>query len=110
MPSPTTCAITGTIRNTSGTLVSGAVVSVNSIKPFIHPTDNSLVVNYSVYDTTTALGTFSLSVIETTTPAVSLILTIEYPMDSTSTIVRQQYYITVPNSASATLASLISGQ
>lgn len=110
MPSPTVCTVSGTLRDTSGTVLSGATVSVQAIKPFIHTTDNSLVVNYSVSTTTAADGTFSLSVIETTTPSVSLILTIKNASGSAASQVQTSYYVTIPNSASATLASLISGQ
>jgi hypothetical protein len=110
MPSPTVCAVSGTIRDTSGTVLSGATVSVSSIKPFIHPTDNSLILNYSVSTTSASDGTFTLSVVETTTPSVSLILTIKYPLGTNSNVVTTTYNVTIPNSASTTLATLISGQ
>lgn len=110
MPSPTVCAISGTIRDTSGTALAGVVVSVQAIKPFIHTTDSSLIANYSVSTTTASDGTFTLSVVETTTNSVSLILTIRNSSGLAAPNVVNQYYITVPNAASATLASLITGQ
>jgi len=110
MAAPTVCTISGTLRDTSGQALSNATVSVSSIKPFIHPTDSSLVVNYSVSTTTDSNGLFNLNVIETTTPAVSLLLNIKYSMGSSAPSQTYTYYITVPNSASATLSSLISGQ
>lgn len=110
MPAPTVCTISGTIRDTSGTVLSGATISVQALKPFIHTTDNSLIVNYQVSTTSASDGTFSLAVVETTTPSVSLALTIENTVGTTLPKTRTTYYITVPNSASATLASLISGQ
>lgn len=110
MPAPTICTITGTIRDTGGTAISGAVISVQALKPFIHSADNSLVFNYEVSTTSGDDGTFSLGVIETTTDSVSLALTIKNAAGSASNLVLSTYSITVPNSASATLASLISGQ
>lgn len=110
MPAPTVCTVSGTIRDTSGTVLSGAVISVQALKPFIHTTDNSLVVNYGVSTTSAADGTFSLNVIETTTNSVSLSLTIKNASGTAANQVATTYYVTIPNSASATLASLISGQ
>jgi len=110
MPSPTLCTVSGTLRDISGTVLPNATLTFSSIKPFIHTTDNSLVVNYSVTATTSASGTFSVSIIETATPATTLILTIAYQLGTASNKVTSQYSVTIPNSASATLASLISGQ
>ena len=110
MPSPTVCTVSGTIRDTSGSVLSGAVISVRSIKPFIHTTDNSLVVNYAVSTTSASDGTFSLNVVETTTNSVSMILTVKYQQGTAASTVVNDYYVTIPNSASATLASLISAQ
>lgn len=110
MPSPTVCTVSGTLRDTSGTVLSGATISVQSLKPFIHTTDNSLIVNYSVSTTTASDGTFSLNVVETTTPSVTLTLTIKNASGTAANQVATSYYVTIPNSASATLASLISGQ
>lgn len=110
MPAPTQCTISGTINNLGGDPVSGATISVSSIKPFIHTADNSLIANYSVSATTNGSGAFSLDVVETTTVSVSLLLTIAYPLSSAGNKVISAYYVTIPNSASATLASLISGQ
>lgn len=110
MPSPTVCTISGTLRDLSGTALPNATLTFSSIKPFVHSTDNSLIVNYSVSATTSASGTFSVGVVETTTPSVSLLLTVAYQLGTASNKVTSQYYVTIPNAATGTLASLISGQ
>ena len=110
MPAPTTCTVSGTIRDAGGNAVVGATVAVNALKPFIHTTDSSLVANYSVSTTTASDGTFSLVVVETTTVSVSLILTIKSPLGTGANSVIASYSVTIPNAATATLASLISGQ
>jgi hypothetical protein len=110
MPAPTICTVSGTLVELDGSAMVGAVISVKNIKPFIHPSDNSLVVSYQASATTNSSGVFSLDVIETTTPAVSLQLTVQYSSGLQLPVVNTYYYVTIPNAASATLASLISGQ
>lgn len=112
MPSPTVCTVSGLLRDPSGAALAGATIIVQSIKPFIHPTDNSLITNFILTTTSGLDGTFSINIVETTTPNVTLTLSIRYLLGSTtnSTPVLTSYTILVPNAASATLASLIAGE
>lgn len=110
MPSPTVCTVSGVIRDTSGTLLPGTTVKANLRMPFIHTTDSSLIVNYEVTTTTDANGAWSLNLVETTTNSVTMTVTIFYATGSTNPNDRKEYTVTVPNSASATFATLISGQ
>ncbi len=108
MPAPTQCAVTGTLRDSGGNALSGATVRAFAIKPYVHPTDSSLIVDYQVTTTTASDGTWSLTLVETATPAVTVTIEFVYTQGSGGTQVRKSYTVTVPNSASATFASLIS--
>lgn len=104
------CAVTGTIRDYTGTGIGGVTVSAYAERPFIHPTDNSLIVNYQITTTTASNGTWTLNLVETTTPNTTLTISFVYPIGSNSLNTRQEYTIQVPNSASATFQSLIGTQ
>lgn len=110
MPSPTVCTVSGTCRSINGSTLPGVTIKANSIRPFIHPTDSSLVDNYEVSTTSAADGTWSLSLVETTTPNTYVTITFYYPTGSTNPNDRKEYTVQVPNSASATFASLIGTQ
>ncbi len=110
MPAPTVCTITGLMRDSSGNVLSGAIISATNLRPFIHPTDNSLIIDYQVSTTSAADGTWSLALVETTTPAVTVMVTLTYPTGVSNPITTHEYSILVPNQGSATFASLIGTQ
>jgi len=110
MANPTVCAITGLLRDTSGTVLSGATIAATNLRPFIHPTDNSLIMDYQVSTTSASDGTWSLSLVETTTPAVTVLITLTYPTGSGGGTTTHEYNVIVPNSGTATFASLIGAQ
>lgn len=105
-----TCTISGTVRNLYGNALAGVTVKANSDRPFIHPTDSSLITNYEVSTTTASDGTWSLTLIETETPDNTLTITFYYPAGSVTGNVRYEYTVQIPNTASATFASLIGTQ
>jgi len=109
MPSPTICTVSGTCVKLDGSGFASVTVKANSTRPFVHPTDNSLVEDYELSTTTDSSGNWSLSLIETTTPNVTLTITFYYP-GSANDYKRKEYTIQVPNSASVTFASLIGSQ
>lgn len=110
MPAPTVCSVTGTCRDSSGSALQGVIIRASAIRPFIHSTDSSLITNYEVSTTSASNGTWSLSLVETATDSVTMTITFIYPASSSASSARKEYTITVPNSASATFASLVSGQ
>lgn len=110
MPAPTVCTISGLLRDTSGTVLSGAIVSATNLRPFIHTTDNSLIMDYQVSTTSAADGTWSLALVETATPAVTVMITFLYSTGSGNPTTTHEYNITVPNTTTATFASLIGSQ
>lgn len=103
------CTVSGTVLNALDQGVGGVVVKANSNRPFIHPTDGSLIVNYEVSTTTASDGTWSLALIETTTPNLALTISFFYPAGPNSNQ-RKDYTCIIPNTASATFNSLITGQ
>lgn len=110
MPAPTICAVSGILRGTNGVVLQGATVIGSSIKPFIHSSDGSLVVNYQVSTTTDSNGAWTLSLIETATDSSSVTISFFYPLGSAAGNERKEYTIIVPNSASANFSTLIGSQ
>lgn len=64
--------------------------------------------NYEVTTTTATDGTWSLALVETVTPSVTLNISFSYPLGTNTITDRKDYTVIVPNQASATFASLIS--
>lgn len=110
MPSPTVCTVTGTCRDLAGAALAGVIVRATNLKPFIHPTDSSLVLPYSVSTTSANDGTWSLNLVETASATLSTTISLTYATGSTLPNDTHDYTVTVPNSASATFASLITGE
>lgn len=111
MANPTVCSVTGTCRDSSGSALSGVTITACAVRPYIHPTDSSLITADSVSTTSASDGTWSLSLVETTTPAVSITMSFIYPTSVNSgNTSRQSYTVTIPNTASTTFASLIGSQ
>ena len=110
MPAPTICTVSGTCRQVSGAVLGGVVVTAYTTRPFVHPTDSSLVCDYLVSTTSASDGTWSLALIETATPAVTLSISFTFSLGSTAPNDYKVYAITVPNQASATFSSLIGSQ
>lgn len=110
MPSPTICTVSGVIRNSAGIVVSGAVVEANLSKPFIHPADGSLIVNYGASITTNGDGEWSLDLIETETAEASMTISFTYPLGSSAANIRHDYTVVIPAAESATFESLVGNQ
>jgi hypothetical protein len=110
MAAPTICTISGVCKDTSGTAVAGATISATNLRPFIHTSDNSLILDYAVSTTTDASGAWSLNLVETTTPNITVQIRITYSTGANNPSTAHEYTILVPNSASATFASLIGSQ
>jgi hypothetical protein len=110
MPAPTVCTVTGTLRDSAGSALSGATIQASCLRPYVHPTDSSLIVDYVVTTTTASDGTWSLNLVETTTPAVTVTIEFIYSQGATNGQVRKVYTVTIPNSSSATFASLVGTQ
>lgn len=109
MSVPTSCTISGTCLKLDGSAFSGVLVKANCARPFVHPSNSAVYEDYEVTTTTDSSGNWSLTLVETTTPAVSLTISFYYP-GSANDYKRKDYTVTVPNTATATFASLITGQ
>jgi hypothetical protein len=106
MPAIQLCAVSGVVRDTTGTAIQGVTVAAYCSRPFIHPTDGSLIIDYRASTTTDSSGAWTLNLIETATPAVSLAVSFSYPLGLNKPTDSQVFTIIVPNQASATFASL----
>lgn len=102
------CSVSGLIKDTTGTAIAGVTVVAKAIRPFIHPSDGSLIVDYQASTTTDSSGAWSLSLIETETPQLTLTVSFIYPVGLNSSTDRQDFTVTVPNQSSATFSSLVS--
>jgi len=105
----TICTVSGTCKKIDGTAFQSVTVKASCARPFVHPTDSVLYENYEVTTTTDSSGAWSLSLVETATPALTYTVSFYYP-GSLNDYQRKDYTVTIPNSASVAFESLISGQ
>lgn len=103
-----TCVVSGTIVDPTGAAVVGATVSATTTVAYFY-TDGSLIIPYVTSTTTSASGTWNLTLAETTTTTNSVEISIQIPNGSGGTI-RRNYTIVVPNSGTANFATLAAGQ
>ena len=102
----TICTVSGKVLTPSGTGLTGVTVKANLVTGFVHPSDGSFIATYEVTTTTAADGSWSLALIETTTPATSMTIAFDYPAGSQN-YQRKEYPVVVPNTATATFQSLV---
>lgn len=96
-----TCAVTGTIFDPTGTGISGATVQFLTQNPQVD-IGNAFVMPVAVSTTTTSGGVFSLSLDQ----GISGIFQISVNVNGLSPQVLYSFGITVPATASTTLAAL----
>lgn len=104
MAAPSTCIVSGTLLNVSAVAISGATVRCNITTPFVHTAN--LIPASQVSTTTAADGTWSLTLIETTTITKSLLIEFEYT-DGGSSLKKAAYPIVVPNTPTALFSNLV---
>lgn len=100
-----TCTVSGTIKSVGNSGIPNCTIRAYITSPFFH-TDGTYIANYQVSTTTDNTGAFSISLIETATISKTMTLEVEYPGGATDRL-KNVYTVTIPNSGSATLASLI---
>lgn len=101
------CTVSGILRNPSGAGLQGVMIKASMNRPFIHPSDSSLITNYEVETTSDATGAWSLDLVETETALVTITISFYYSLAAASSTERRDYAVTIPNLASAAFASLI---
>lgn len=94
------CTVSGTVVDPSATAVSGATIRAKVATGALSGT--SLVVPTEVTTTTAANGTWSLSLIQ----GLSVLLTVEFPPNSTDSLRRSNYTITIPALTTANFSTL----
>jgi hypothetical protein len=118
MANPTLCTVSGVIRDLSGDLIEGVTVVAVNQKPFIHPTDGSLIMPFVESTMTDGSGNWSLTLVETTTPNVTITISIIYTITASSgpgtpgipTPDQRDYTVQIPNATTANFSTLISGE
>jgi hypothetical protein len=101
----TTCAVSGVIYSPSGAALSDVTVEAYATYPFFH-TDGTLIADYKVSTTTSASGTWSLTLIETTSVSKSLTIAIQFPTGTTERM-RREYAVIIPNQSSVSFNTLV---
>ena len=107
-----TCVVSGNVFSLMNQGLNAVSVKANIIRPFTHA-DGTLIMSYEVTTTSSVTGAWSLTLIETTTPQVGgipITVAFEFPSGSSGSYNRKEYTVVVPNTATATFASLIAGQ
>jgi hypothetical protein len=105
------CTVSGTLRDSSVSAISGATIKASYIKPFINSVDSSLVSDNIVSTLTASDGSWSLAVSQPTatnfSPAPTMVFSILYPQIGTTGLQQKDYTCTIPLSTTATFASII---
>ena len=99
-----TCTVSGKLVDTNNTAVPGATVRAYCLTPYLYG-DGTLVTPSIASTTTAADGTWSLSCVENATTSTQTIFAFDIPNGS-GNFIRQNYAVTVPNTGTATFASL----
>lgn len=102
------CTVSGTVLTVNNTTIQGATIKATITKPIVYG-DGTFIPCTEMITTTAADGTWSLSLVETVSTSTTMTISIEYPSGG-SDYRRVSYSVTIPNQATATFASLISGQ
>jgi hypothetical protein len=102
----TSCTVTGNVKTPDNSGLQGVLVKAYMIHP-VEYADGTLVAPYQVSTETDSNGDWSLTLVETTTVSATMTVAFEFPSGGAD-YKRKEYTVTVPNSASATFASLIS--
>ena len=103
-----TCVVSGTITGLDGVGLADVTVEAILVTPFFH-TDGTMFPPYRISTTTSASGTWSLTLAETATISKTIIIAFDLP-SGTYERQRKEYYITVPNTASVAFNTLVTGQ
>jgi hypothetical protein len=104
----TTTSVTGTVRDTSGTAISGATIEASNTQAYFY-SDGSLITPYRVSTTSASNGTWSLTLVENVSSSTYTRVTVSFG-DGNGGTIRRDYSIIVPASGPVTLASLATGQ
>lgn len=99
-----TCAVTGNVKNLLNSNVQNCAVKATVLTPFFH---GAVWISGEIASTITdSSGNFSLTVVETETVGKKISFTFEYN-DGTGATKRKAYTVIVPDSATVTLADLV---
>lgn len=95
-----TCAVSGTLKDPSETVISGATVRANLVRPVFVST--SLLMPAEVLTTSDSSGNFTLNLSQ----SLGYIVSIEYPPSALESSRRYNYTITTPATTTANLSTL----
>jgi hypothetical protein len=102
----TSCTVSGNVKTPDNSNLQGVIVKAYLIHP-VEYADGTLVAPYQVSTETDSDGNWELDLVETTTVSASMTIAFEFPSGGAD-YRRKEYTVIIPNSASATFASLIS--
>jgi hypothetical protein len=97
-----TCVVTGTLKDTSETAISGATVKVNIVTPTFNG-GTALIMPKELSTTSNASGVFTVTLAR----GLSVLVSIDYPPNATDSTRRQVYAVTIPDAATATFSTLV---
>lgn len=104
------CTVSGTLLTASGAGIPGATVKATTVRPFLYSATGDLIANSEASTTTANDGTWSLTLVETTTDNVTMTISFVYPPGASAASARKDYTVQIPNTATATFQSLIGTQ
>lgn len=103
-----TCVVSGTIKDLTGTALSGVTVEAYMTTPFF-AADGTLIAPFKDTTTTAGDGTWSLTLMRTTTLAKTFTIAFLLPTGSVERA-RREYTVTIPETSTANFSDLAAGQ
>lgn len=103
---PTICTVSGTILSLNGTPLSGVTIIATLARPFIYSATGDLIPNSIQSTSSGADGTWSLSLIETTTDMLSVTFAFVYPQAGGATNQRYEYTAIIPDQPTANFSDI----
>lgn len=95
-----TCVVSGVVKDISETAVQNAVVTARIVTPYFSTTIQ--IVPTEVSDTTDSNGAWDLTLVRSS----SVIVTIDYPPNTSDSKRRLSYAVTVPDAATANFSTI----
>lgn len=95
-----TCAVSGVVKDITETAIEGAVIKANIVTPYF--TTTIQIVPKEVSTTSSASGAWTLNL----NRGASVLITIEYPPNSTDSRLRKTFAATIPAAATADFSTI----
>lgn len=98
-----TCAVSGTLVDSTETAISGATIRFNIVTPYANSSTTNFFMPTEVSTTSSGTGTWTLNLSRN----ISGIITIDFPPNSMDSTRKATFAVVIPNTSTATFISLV---